>query len=48
MPEATSRSISTRAPRFSDGKPVTAEDVLFSWALLRDEAAPTTGNTMPR
>src|SRR5207302_126159 len=23
--------------RFSDGKPVTAEDVLFSWALLRDK-----------
>jgi peptide/nickel transport system substrate-binding protein len=26
--------------RFSDGKPVTAEDVLFSWALLRDHGRP--------
>ena len=26
--------------RFSDGKPVTAEDVLFSWALLRDKGRP--------
>jgi peptide/nickel transport system substrate-binding protein len=26
--------------RFSDGKPVTAEDVLFSWALLRDQGRP--------
>jgi peptide/nickel transport system substrate-binding protein len=26
--------------RFSDGKPVTAEDVLFSWALLRDRGRP--------
>ena len=25
---------------FSDGKPVTAEDVLFSWALLRDHGRP--------
>ncbi|HET6839425.1 MAG TPA: extracellular solute-binding protein [Bradyrhizobium sp.] len=25
---------------FSDGKPVTAEDVLFSWALLRDKGRP--------
>jgi peptide/nickel transport system substrate-binding protein len=27
-------------PRFSDGKPVLAEDVLFSWALLRDKGRP--------
>ncbi len=26
--------------RFSDGKPVTADDVLFSWALLRDNGRP--------
>src|SRR5207237_4646309 len=26
--------------RFSDGKPVTAEDVLFCWALLRDRGRP--------
>ena len=26
--------------RFSDGKPVTAEEVLFSWALLRDQGRP--------
>ncbi|MEP9377737.1 extracellular solute-binding protein [Aquabacter sp. CN5-332] len=26
--------------RFSDGTPVTAEDVLFSWRLLRDKARP--------
>ena len=26
--------------RFSDGKQVTAEDVLFSWALLRDKGRP--------
>jgi peptide/nickel transport system substrate-binding protein len=26
--------------RFSDGKPVTAEDVLFSWTLLRDKGRP--------
>ncbi|WP_414642298.1 extracellular solute-binding protein [Bradyrhizobium sp.] len=26
--------------RFSDGKPVTAEDVLFSWKLLRDHGRP--------
>jgi peptide/nickel transport system substrate-binding protein len=26
--------------RFSDGKPVTAEDVLFSWRLLRDKGRP--------
>ena len=26
--------------RFSDGKPVTAQDVLFSWRLLRDKGRP--------
>lgn len=26
--------------RFSDGKPVTAQDVLFSWELLRDKGRP--------
>ena len=26
--------------RFSDGKPVLADDVLFSWALLRDRGRP--------
>jgi peptide/nickel transport system substrate-binding protein len=26
--------------RFSDGKPVTADDVVFSWALLRDKGRP--------
>ena len=26
--------------RFADGKPVTADDVLFSWALLRDKGRP--------
>ena len=26
--------------RFSDGKPVTAEDVIFSWQLLRDKGRP--------
>jgi peptide/nickel transport system substrate-binding protein len=26
--------------RFADGKPVTAEDVVFSWALLRDRGRP--------
>jgi peptide/nickel transport system substrate-binding protein len=28
------------AARFSDGKPVTAADVLFSWALFRDKGRP--------
>src|SRR5437762_2882741 len=28
------------AARFSDGKPVTAEDVVFSWQLLRDQGRP--------
>src|SRR4029077_9038459 len=26
--------------RFSDGQPVTADDVLFSWVLLRDKGRP--------
>lgn len=28
------------AARFSDGKPVTVEDVIFSWQLLRDQGRP--------
>jgi len=28
------------AARFSDGKPVTADDVVFSWQLLRDHGRP--------
>ena len=28
------------AARFSDGKPVTPEDVIFSWELLRDHGRP--------
>ncbi len=28
------------AARFSDGKPVTADDVIFSWQLLRDHGRP--------
>ena len=28
------------AARFSDGTPVTAEDVVFSWKLLRDKGRP--------
>jgi len=28
------------AARFSDGKPVTADDVIFSWGLLRDKGRP--------
>src|SRR5262249_25623129 len=28
------------AARFSDGKPVTPEDVVFSWQLLRDHGRP--------
>jgi peptide/nickel transport system substrate-binding protein len=28
------------AARFSDGKPVTSEDVIFSWQLLRDKGRP--------
>ncbi len=29
-----------KAARFSDGKPVTPDDVIFSWALLRDKGRP--------
>ncbi len=29
-----------KAARFADGKPVTADDVIFSWALLRDKGRP--------
>ena len=28
------------AAKFSDGKPVTAADVIFSWQLLRDKGRP--------
>ena len=28
------------AAKFSDGKPVTAEDIIFSWQLLRDKGRP--------
>jgi peptide/nickel transport system substrate-binding protein len=28
------------AARFSDGKPVTAEDIIFSWQLMRDRGRP--------
>src|SRR4029077_2502832 len=28
------------AAKFSDGKPVTPEDVIFSWQLLRDRGRP--------
>src|SRR6266849_7498357 len=28
------------AARFSDGRPITAEDVIFSWELLRDRGRP--------
>ena len=31
------------AARFSDGKPVTPEDVIFSWQLLRDHGRPNFG-----
>jgi peptide/nickel transport system substrate-binding protein len=31
------------AARFSDGKPVTADDVIFSWELLRDHGRPNFG-----
>jgi len=30
--------------RFSDGKPITAEDVIFSWKLLRDHGRPNYRN----
>ena len=36
----TSPSPSIPAAKFSDGKPVTAEDVIFSWQLLRDKGRP--------
>ena len=39
-PGATSPSISIPRARFSDGQPVLADDVLFSWALLRDKGRP--------
>ncbi len=29
-----------KAARFADGKPVTPDDVIFSWALLRDKGRP--------
>jgi peptide/nickel transport system substrate-binding protein len=29
-----------KAARFSDGKPITPDDVIFSWALLRDKGRP--------
>ncbi len=31
------------AARFSDGKPVTPDDVIFSWSLLRDHGRPNFG-----
>lgn len=34
--------------RFSDGKPVTADDVIFSLELLREKAGPTTAAITPR
>ena len=37
---ATSPSRSIPAAHFSDGKPVTADDVIFSWQLLRDKGRP--------
>ncbi len=42
MPEDRSRVTFRLDPRarFSDGTPVTAEDVLFSWRLLRDKGRP--------
>ena len=40
----TFRSIRPRA--FSDGKPVTAEDVLFSWQLLRDKGRPNSSHLL--
>ena len=35
-----SRSRSIRRAKFSDGKPVTPQDVIFSWQLLRDTGRP--------
>ena len=40
MCEAMSRFHLDPRARFSDGKPVTSDDVLFSWALLRDKGRP--------
>ena len=31
------------AARFSDGKPVTPDDVIFSWQILRDKGRPNFG-----
>ena len=36
------------AAKFSDGKPVTPEDVIFSWQLLREKGRPTIAPTTPR
>ena len=41
MPRArSSPSRINPAARFSDGKPVTPDDVIFSWELLRDQGRP--------
>ena len=41
MPRAAFVSFTINpAARFSDGKPVTPEDVIFSWELLRDKGRP--------
>lgn len=42
MPEDRSEITFNLDPkaRFSDGRPITADDVLFSWALLRDKGRP--------
>src|SRR5262245_26671223 len=36
------------AAKFSDGKPVTSADVMFSWQLLRAKDGRTTGSITPR
>src|SRR5262249_41670158 len=36
------------AAKFSDGKPVTAEDVIFSWELLRDRGRPNYRTYYPK
>jgi peptide/nickel transport system substrate-binding protein len=36
------------AARFTDGKPVTAEDILFSWQLLRDHGRPNYQTYYPK
>jgi len=36
------------AARFSDGKPVTPDDVIFSWELLRDKGPPNSASTTQR